>query len=117
MFLATPVLVDLKDTEFVTVGSYGDRILGRIQMSDATFDLGDYSAPWDWGASPSYPTVVERLQDGVMLLTGRIVANVTATGMAGTYDGALTIYASLPVAEETPRAICRSKTHKFILER
>jgi hypothetical protein len=111
------LLIDLKDTEFVTVGKYGDRILGQLLLSDATFDLGDFAPPWDYGVPPSYPTVVERLPKGLLFLSGRIVANLTPTGMSGTLDGAITVHDALPVGAELPRAICRSKTHTFRLER
>jgi hypothetical protein len=111
------LLIDLKDAEFVTVGKFGDRILGQLLLSDATFDLGDYAPGSAYEGPPSYPTVVERLRNGVLFITGRIVANLTASGMSGTLDGAITVYDVLPGEAEMPRATCRSRSHKFVLER
>jgi hypothetical protein len=120
------LLMDLKDAEFVAVGGpqitapssgLGDRFVGQLLLNEASFTLGDFTPPWDWGGAPTYPSVVERLSDGVLFLTGRIVAELTPMGMSGTYDGAIKVYDRLPGDYDAPRAVCRSRTHKFVLER
>jgi hypothetical protein len=119
------VVVELDDANFALAycplchETRGNRFVGQAQPLGARFTLIDYSPPMDWNDG-IYPDVVERLANGSLLtIAGRATVAPTAGGLAGTLDGAISIYADLDLvsAGSSPAAVCRSSSHGFTLVR
>ena len=68
----------------------GNHFSGHVDPAGATFTLGPYAEPWDWGVKPTYPDVSELLLNGTYLVaSGTAVTIGSAAGLSGVLDGYL----------------------------
>jgi hypothetical protein len=113
--------VVLTETERFKVNGAGrgDRFTGRVDTVTASFDLGDNFFLYYPNYDPSsYPTIVERIPDGrVLVLDGKALVRISATGLAGDLDGFFIGYAAFPTFPMRALGSCYSSTHRFTLTR
>jgi hypothetical protein len=100
-------------------GGDGLSFHGVVQALDAVLTLAAYDPGWDWD-DWLYPSVVERLPDGVLLsFSGLALLRPTRDGFDGTLDGSIDLFrtSSLAASGVTPSASCRSSRHRLTFRR
>jgi hypothetical protein len=83
--------VTLTGAPFLISGDQGNRFTGVVTGTSATFKMRRFSEAYYYPVGPPHPDVVERLQDGTLLMvTGDATVSATSGGLSGSMFGGLT---------------------------
>ena len=83
--------VTLTGAPFYVASDQGNRFTGVVTGTGATFKMRRFSEAYYYPVGPAHPDVVERLQDGTLLVvTGDATISVTSGGLSGRMFGGLT---------------------------
>ena len=97
----------------------GDRFTGRVDSAGAMFDLGDSFWNYYGAYDPStYPTLVERLPTGFLVVDGKVLTRGSRTGLSGELRGSVQQYGfGFPSApsSQSVKGTCYSPAHRFTL--
>ena len=78
--------VTLTGAPFFVSGDQGNRLTGVVTATGATFKMRQFYIPYYYHDGPAHPDVVERLQDGTLLvIAGDVTVATTSDGLASVH--------------------------------